>query len=106
MSKWEPGTGRHGKRTSWWLFAAHLVVLFLATLWMVSAFSQGRLWVIIVATAGWVGAFAITAMDDVRIPPLEWVGTQVIRGVDRLTRMGKTRKSEEKDKFKPSGEAE
>jgi len=99
-----PGQGRHGKRTPWWVFGLHLGLVFGFTLGMMLAFSEGIVWLGIMAGMAWLSSFVLTAMDNVSLPLVKrmWVRLGKLwqrvktRAVDKLRKMGKTRKTKEK----------
>lgn len=92
----KPRRGRHGKPTSWWIFAAHLMAVFACTVGMMWAFSSGIIWLGALLSVGWLGAFALTSVDDVRVPLFQWVAKQGSHLFDRVRRMGDNKRSENK----------
>lgn len=107
-SGWMPGQGRHGKRTPWWVFTLHLVMVFVCTLGALFAWWERVWWAVIMAGMAWLSSFVLTATDNVSLP---WVERAWQRGslmIDRVRVTGDTRKTEDKSKpnTEPSEEGE
>ena len=88
-----PGQGRHGRRTPWWVFSLHLLMVLVSAVTVALAISEGMAWLSFVAAAVWGWAFVMAALDNVRIPVFDHLCDRVSRWFDRLREMRENRKT-------------